>query len=268
MGTRDKILITGGKGTVGKFLSTRLPYDILNPGRDELDLFDPQQVSNYLDQHSVDIVIHCALTGRNNLFSLDPVYTTDSLSMFRNLWNNKHKFKKLINLGTAYEFDLTKDNWLVNEYEIINHLPNTSYGYAKNIISRIIKDTNNFYNLRLFGVFHEEEADTRFFKKLFLNKSIEISNDIYMDYIYLGDIIPVINSIVEGKISMQDINMVYPEKYKMSQLAKLFCQTHNLDCSKIKIAGSNGLNLVGNPRRLGAYNLPLIKFNGFKLYKI
>jgi GDP-L-fucose synthase len=262
-----KILITGGKGKVGSFLTSRLPYEILSPGRDELDLFDLKQVSDYLDQHNVDVVIHCALTGRNDLFSQEPHYTTDSLWMFRNLWNNKHKFKKLINLGTAYEFDLSKDNSSVKEDDILSHLPNTSYGYAKNIIARIIKNTDNFYNLRLFGVFHEAEDDSRFFKKLLLNNGIVINNDVFFDYIYLNDILPVILKILNHNLDFRDINMVYPTKYRMSELAYMFADIHDIDKSSISIQGSNNLNVTGDPTRLINFNLMGLQA-GIESYKL
>ena len=264
-----KILITGGKGTVGQFLSTRLPYEIYSPGKDELNLNNAGEVSQYLDQHKFDVVIHCALTGRENLFSSSPYYTTDSLWMFRNLWNNKDKFKKLINLATAYEFDLTRDNTEIHEYDVLKYLPNTSYGYAKNIITRIVRETPNFFNLRLFGVFHEEEADKRFFKKLLIDKKIEINNDVYFDYFYLGDIIPAINSIIKGQNYFRDMNMVYPKKYKMSELAKLFCVVHSINPDNVVVLGNNGLNLTGSSRLLDMHNFDLLGLEqGFKLYKI
>ena len=264
-----KILITGGKGIIGSFLSQELPYEILNPSKEELDLFNEQQVSNYLDQHKVDIIIHCALTGRNDLFSTAQLYTTDSLWMFRNLWNNKHKYKKLINLGTAYEYDLTKNNWMVTENSVLNHLPYTSYGYAKNLIARIIRETDNFFNLRLFGVIYENEADTRLFKKLLLNKSIDINNDVYFDYIYLKDIVPMILTIIKDEQLHRDINMVYHAKYKMSELATLFCQVHDIDPVGIKIIGCNGLNLTGDSLQLDYYKFDLLGLEeGFRSYKI
>jgi GDP-L-fucose synthase len=264
-----KILITGAKGNIGSFLSKNLPYEILTPSKEELDLFSAEQVSNYLDNNKIDIVIHCALTGRNDLFSTDRNYTTDSLWMFRNLWNNKHKFKKLINLGTAYEYDLKKNIWNITEQNILDHLPDTSYGYAKNLIARTIRETRNFFNLRLFGVYHENETDIRFFKKLLINQSIDIVNDIYFDYIYLADILPMIKTIIEDEQLHRDINMVYSKKYKMSELATIFCNIHNIDTAGVRIIGCNGLNLTGSSEQIDQYQFELIGLEeGFRSYKI
>ena len=252
------VLITGGNGTIGKFLKEKLSYNIFAPTKYELDLTLADAVSKYFDEHKIDIVIHCALTGRNELFSKDPTFTTDSLWMFRNLWNNRHKYNKLINLGTAYELDLEKNNENIIETEFLNHLPLTSYGYAKNIITRIIYETDKFYNLRLFGVFHEHEADNRFFKKLYLNNGIEINNDIYLDYIYLGDIISVIKEIIDNAVIHKDINMAYSHKFKLSELANIFCIINNIDPTNIIVTGSNGNNLTGNSSRLEALNLRML----------
>jgi UDP-glucose 4-epimerase len=264
-----KILITGGQGTVGSFLHQRLAtaYQVLAPGRDQLDLMDSEAVAEFLTVHQVDVVIHCALTGREQLFSTEPHWTTDSLWMFRNLWRNRDKFTKLINLGTAYELDLNQNNWMVTEDEMLQHLPQTSYGYAKNIISRIIRDTDDFYNLRLFGVFHEQEANHRFFKKLLRNGKITINNDVHFDYFYLGDLVPVIDKIIKDAPHLRDINMVYRDKYTMSQLAEMFCQIQGIDCKNVTVAATGQNNLTGSPSRLLDLNLNLTGLiAGFKLY--
>jgi len=107
-----KILVTGGNGFVGKFIVNHLSQNhiIFNPRSSELDLKNLNQVNQWFDQNHVDAVVHCALTGREELFSENPQYLSDGLLMFRNLWLNRHKFNRFINLGTAYEFDLSKYN--------------------------------------------------------------------------------------------------------------------------------------------------------------
>lgn len=264
------ILVTGGRGFVGSFISTYLSsqYNVLTPSRQELDLQNLENVENWFKEHKVDIVIHCALTGREVLSSTDPQYLSDGLLMFRNLWLQKHQYKKFINLGTAYEFDLTQDNTLVNEGDFINHLPKTSYGYSKNIIARIIKDTSNFYNVKLFGVFHETESDRRFFQRVKLQDEIVINNDHFLDYMYLPDILPMIEKIIEGQSQHFDVNMVYPYKYRLSELAFYLCDQLGLPRSKIKIANNNGNNLTGNSNVLDSYGFNLIGIEqGLRNYK-
>ena len=255
-----RVLVTGGQGYIGGFIANALSniYEVLTPSHQELDLQNTADVEKWFDNNQVDAVIHCALTGREVLFSVDPVYLSDGLLMFRNLWLQKHRFQSLINLGTAYEFDLNRNNSLVHEEEFINHLPTTSYGYAKNLTARVIRDTENFYNLRLFGIFHETESDQRFFKRVVNQDQIVINNDQFLDYMYLPDIMPMIKCILEGNAQHRDINMVYPYKYRLSELAYQLCDHLGLSRDKISIAGYNECDLTGNSSRLESYKFDMI----------
>lgn len=266
-----KVLVTGGRGFVGSRIAQHLRdcrYEVLTPSHTELDLTNLEQVNDWFDQNKVDSIVHCALSGREVLFSTEPKFLSDGLLMFRNLWLNKHRYEKFIHLGTAYELDLNKSNNNVTEDEFLKHLPSTSYGYAKNIAARIIKETENFYNLRLFGVFHEEESGARFFQRVKLQDEVVINNDIYLDYMYLPDIFPMIECILQSSAQHRDINMVYPHKYQLSHLAEVLCYHLNLPISKIKINNRIGNNLTGNGDRLASYEFNLIGLEqGLRNYK-
>jgi hypothetical protein len=77
--------------------------------------------------------------------------------------NNKNRFGKLINFASGAEFDrMSAIN--SNTNDLNNSYPTDYYGMSKNIISRIIQDCLNCYNFRVYGVFGEDEDDTRFIK--------------------------------------------------------------------------------------------------------
>lgn len=254
------MLITGASGFVGKFIVDNLKnkYEIFIPSSDDLDLTNLPQVEQWFRTNKVDVVVHCALSGREVLSSTDPQYLADGLLMFQNLWLQKEQYTRFVNFGTAYEFDLTRDNLNVLEHEFIHHLPKTSYGYAKNIIARIIKDTPKFYNLKLFGVFHETESANRFFQKVKNQDQTVIENDRYLDYIYLPDILPMLVRMIEGTSQHSDVNMVYPTKYLLSEMAFKLCDVLEMPRSKIKILANDGKNLTGNSAALSSYNFNLI----------
>jgi nucleoside-diphosphate-sugar epimerase len=265
-----KILITGSRGFVGSFIVSHLAdkHTLLTPTRQELDLTNLEQVEDWFNNNEVDVVVHCALSGREVLSSTDPQYLSDGLLMFRNLWLQKHKYERFVHLGTAYEFDLTKNNENVLEHEFVHHLPKTSYGYAKNVAARIIRDTPGFYNLKLFGVFHETESANRFFQRVVQQDEVIINNDIYLDYIYLPDILPMLERMVEGRSQHSDVNMVYPHKYRLSEMAEILCNHLGLPLTKIKIKNPTGNNLTGDSVVLSSYNFKLVGLEqGLRNYK-
>jgi hypothetical protein len=69
---------------------------------------------------------------------------------------------------------------------------------------------------------------------------------------------PMINTILIGNAHDRDINMVYPNKYLLSELAYFLCDHLSIDRNKIKISARNGNNLTGDSSRLSKYNFPLI----------
>jgi nucleoside-diphosphate-sugar epimerase len=265
-----KILITGARGFVGSFIAKHLAekHTLLTPTREDLDLTNLEQAEQWFNANEVDVVVHCALSGREVLSSTDPVYLSDGLLMFRNLWLQKHHYSRFINLGTAYEFDLTRSNDNVLEYGFVQHLPKTSYGYAKNVVARIIRETPSFFNLKLFGVFHETENSNRFFQRVKYQDEVVINNNIYLDFIYLPDILPMLDRMVEGRSQHSDVNMVYPHKYQLSDMAEILCNHLGLPTSKIKIINPTGNNLTGNSVALDSYNFNLIGLEqGLRNYK-
>jgi nucleoside-diphosphate-sugar epimerase len=266
-----KILVTGGNGFVGGYIVkhlSELGHTVYAPGSKLLNLTNLSDVERWFEANEVDVVVHCALSGRETLGSTDPIYLSDGLLMFRNLWLQRRHYMRFVNLGTAYEFDLHKNNSLVKEYDFVHHLPRTSYGYAKNLVARIIRDTPSFFNLKLFGVFHETESDRRFFQKVKNNPQVTISNDQYLDYMYLPDILPMLDMMVEGRSQHSDVNMVYPHKYRLSELAYYMCDQLGLPKNKIVIQGSNGNNLTGNSDALASYKFNLIGIEqGLRNYK-
>lgn len=270
---KKTILITGGNGFIGTFLRNYYTgtYTIFAPGHSVLDLTNGESVDKFFNRHNIDIVIHCALAGRDRINAVDHALTSQNLEMFNNLWRNKDKFGKLINCGTGNEFDTSTNIFNADENEFFNHLPRASYGYAKNVIARIIHSTENFYNLRLFGVFHHTENPRRFFKLIYNSTDsapFRIFQDQYFDFINLEDIIPMIDAIMNNETTERQINMVYTEKYLQSELARMFADVHKIPHSRIIVEHAADIHFTGNGNRLASYNFPFKGLEeGFRKYK-
>lgn len=267
---RKTILITGGRGFIGSYLRNHYHnhHIVYAPERSRLDFTNSASVDHFFDTHSVDIVIHTALVGRNNINGVDHEQARQNLEMFNNIWRNRHKFRQLINLGTGNEFDTTTNINLANEDTLFNRLPVASYAYAKNIIARIIRNTPNFVNLRLFGVFHHSENPVRFFKRLATsNNDFHIFQDQYFDFFNLEDLPAIIDTILVSTCSHNDLNIVYSEKYLLSEYAYQLANIKNIKNSRIIVDAISPNNFTGNGDKLKSLNLKFKGIqSGFELY--
>lgn len=270
---KKKILITGGNGFVGSYLRNYYTgaHTIFAPGHSVLDLTNGESVDKFFDRNDIDIVIHCALAGRDRINAVDHGLTSQNLEMFTNLWRNKNRFSKLINCGTGNEFDTSLNIDNADEDELYKHLPRASYGYAKNIIARIIDSTENFYNLRLFGVFHHTESPRRFFKLIFNatdDAPFRIFQNQYFDFINLEDIVPMMDAIMNDSTNDRNINMVYEQKFLQSELAYMFADVHNIPHSRIIVEHNSNIHFTGNGSKLAKHNFVFQGLEqGFRKYK-
>lgn len=257
-----RIFVTGSAGFVGSKLVDHFKsqgHSVLHPVRSELNLADYNQVGKFFDDNSIDTVVHCAVAGRTNMVGQDLAISGENSIMISNLHSNKEKFTNLVNVASGYEFDHINRN-IENEHEYVieNVLPQASYGMGKNIVSRIVRGTDNWVNLRLFGMFHEDESDVRFFKKLKSGSgAFTIDADRYFDFVYLEDTLPMFDRAIEGNLRHKCVNLVYPDKYKMSELVKYFCEIHNLD-REVIVKGQGDKHYTGAWNRWADYDYPRI----------
>lgn len=245
------ILITGGNGFIAKHITAYLAasHNIFAPNKNTLNCLDKVAVSKFFDTHNIDVVIHTALTGRENLFSSEHKYYDDALAMWNNIRNQRHKFKKLIHFGSAYD---TMD---------------TAYGLAKQTIAASCALTENFYNLRLFGSFHYSEKDTRFFKKLYNTTKFTISENKLFDYFNLEDVFPIIKFVINEVPTTQNFDLVYEHKRSLISQAMEFCVINEVK-TVIEVQ-RNCPDFIGNHAILKSFNIKLAGLEeGFKKYEI
>ena len=133
--------------------------------------------------------------------------------------------------------------------------------FSKNLISkRIAYNNKNIINLRIFGVFDEFENETRFIKanitRLLNDKDILIHKDKYMDYIYMEDLLVTIDYLINNKIDVKDINMVYKNKIKLTEIGKILCNklNKNFNCKYIY----EDFDYTGDGHNLESLNLNLL----------
>jgi nucleoside-diphosphate-sugar epimerase len=247
------ILITGGNGYIAKSLYNNLKekYNITLITRQDFDLTNSKAVSDWFSDKYFDVVIHTAVVGGSRLKSEDSSIIDQNLQMYYNLLLCKDKYNKFIHFGSGAEI----------------YLSNTPYGLSKLTISESIKDKDNFFNLRIFGVFDENELNTRFIKtciKNYINKQpIKIYEDRYMDFFYMQDLISLVEYYIINSedILLKDINLSYEKYYRLSEIAEF---VNDLDQHKVLIDIETKENSSNYVSSLHSPNYPNIKYIGLK----
>lgn len=215
-----KILITGANGYIGKSLYNNLKdlYEVIPLTRKEADLTNLEQVKNFFQNQYFDLVIHCAIQGGYRIEKDNPDVIDDNIKMYYNLLENKHHFNKFITFGSGAEKQ------------------NTFYGLGKKVIRESIQNKDNFYNIRIFAVFDENEAESRFVKtniKNYINKKdINVFQNKYMDFFYMKDLIVLVKHYINNIDLPKEIDCSYNHLTTLYDVAEII---NGLDNYKVNI---------------------------------
>jgi UDP-glucose 4-epimerase len=257
-----KILVTGAAGFLGSYVSNHLSgHQVHAATRLQLDLTNLDAVTATLKHNLYDIIINCAAAGREQLRSYEHAIYANNLESFYNLAINDQYYSKLINIGSGAEFDIDQDIDNVDESEIWNRRPQYSYGQSKNVIARFSADFPKTTTLRLFGCFDPSESENRLLKRFTAAVGNQLpfvlTQDRYFDMVSARDFVRVIEAVIDGTIQDQDLNIVYDQKYRLSDILMLYSKLQGLDTTFLHVSSVNILNYTGDGSRLSKYNLTL-----------
>ena len=237
------ILVTGSDGYIGSSIKKYFnkSYNITYVNRKILDLRDPIATNKFFINKMFNVVIHTAASGGNRLVPDNCDTLDNNLLMYYNLLNNRQHFNKFIYFGSGAEF----------------FKPPTMYSLSKQVIYNSILEKNNFYNIRLYGVFNEDELDRRFIKTCIINnktnRNINIFKDKRMDFIYMEDLLKLIDYYINNNDMPKSIDCTYKKTYKLTEIAEFI---NSLD-NKVDVTITNS----GLDEYCGKYDMFLEKIN-------
>jgi len=271
---KTKILITGGNGNIASMIKNNLSefYDITNLGRKDLNILSQKDIEEYLNINNFDILVHTAILGGRRTKDENGDVTHNNLIMIENLLKFSDKFKMIINFDSAAIYDRSTD--ILNRKELdLYTIPIDYYGFSKYVIYQRSLMYNNFYNFRIFNIFHHNEEKDRFIKSCFISKKnnseITIFENKYFDFVYELDFINIIKFYFDNLLSkdklIKTINICYNEKYKLSDIAKMIIENEE----KIKILKKTSENnYSGISENLNKLNISLLGLKeSLKLYE-
>jgi dTDP-4-dehydrorhamnose reductase len=253
-----KIAVLGSRGFLGQYIARWFSkdYQVIEVTRDWIDLTDFYQVRTWLKSAQINVIINCATAG---VGCAKTEWVTEHLqnnvSVLLNFLHNHHHFDRFINIGSGAEYDRRYNISYACEQEIFDRIPADSYGYSKNIISRMCYTSNKFYTLRVFGCFDASEAPHRLFRRIYSGLVCNIV-DRDFDFISASDLCVVIRHYISQDVAHRDINCVYYEKISLWNIAHKFIKQHKLP-TILKLDSSDVCNYTGDGKKLQEMTLPL-----------
>ena len=148
--------------------------------------------------------------------------------MFHNFAKYSHLYKRMFWTGSGAEYDRSEDISCVKEDDILDHpIPRDQYGFEKYCIGRFIDQSENIYNLRLFGIFGPYEfAERRFISSMILDAihctNFCIRQNSRFDYLWIGDFLHIMNLFIrKDNLSFHTYNVASGKSFELLELAKI-----------------------------------------------
>ena len=212
-------------------------------------------VERFFSRHKLDVVIHSAVRpGHRN--AMDPSKQLFvNTRMFFNLVRQADHFGKMIFLGSGAVYDVRQPLVKVGEEFFDTHVPADEHGFSKYVIAKYAEMSDNFVKLRLFGVFgkHEDYA-IRFISnaicKSLYDLPITIRQNRRFDYLYIDDLIPVIDHFIHCKGSHTAYNVTPDAAVELLTIAEMVRARSGKDIPIVVGQPDEGLEYSGSNDRL------------------
>ncbi len=244
------IFITGSNGFIGSHLKEYLNkiysnYILFTPSSKELNLLDEVAVENYILLNKIDIIIHLANKGGDRT-TIDMKNVTEyNLRIFFNIAKHEKNVKKIISFGSGAEYSKHKAIIEAKEEDYLKSQPLDEYGFYKSITSKYIEKSQRIVQLRIFGAYGEYENYrfkfiTNAIVKNLLKLPIVINKNVYFDYIYIDDLVKMIDWVIHNEIKEKIYNVTTGTKIDLISLANLVNETSDFKSEIIVL--NDGLN--------------------------
>lgn len=222
------ILLTGSGGFIGTHLKNELKnkYNLFTPRSYELNLLNKQAVKKYIEENSIEFIIHSASCG----VRITPDATIDDVAkpnfnMFKNLADCVNEKCPMITFGSGAEYDKSRPLVMVKEEDFGKLIPKDPYGYSKYLISKEIEKRENILNLRIFGIYGFGEDSSRVTSCIvnakLKNEPVILNQNVRFHFIWIEDFCKIVEYFMEHPTKEKFLNIAPTESIEIVDLAKL-----------------------------------------------
>lgn len=253
-----KLLLTGGSGFIGKniresFLTEK--YEIIAPGSSELNVSDCDSVDSFFKNKNIDIVIHSAgKPGHRNAKDPTELFKTNT-QMFFNLERQRDKYEKMIVIGSGAIYDMRYYQPKMAEEYFGTHIPVDDHGLTKYVCGKVIEQSDNIIDLRVFGIFGKyEDYSIRFISnmicKALFDLPLTMNQNRKFDYLYVDDLMPVLDYFINNTSKYSSYNVTPDKSIELSTIAELIKTISEKKLTVIPAQEEMGLEYSGGNSRL------------------
>jgi len=244
------IFITGASGFVGTHIQEYLEknhnnYNLFAPSSKKLDLADEKKLDEYILSNKIDVIIHLANRGGGRDVSNMKNITEYNLRIFFNIAKHEKNVKKIISFGSGAEYGKHKPIEDAKEEDYLKEQPHDEYGFYKSITSKYIEKSDKIVQLRIFGAYGEYE-NYRFkfisnaIVKNLLKLPIVINKNVYFDYIYIDDLLKMIDWFIHNDSKEKIYNVTTGKKVDLISLVDLINETSDFKSEVVVL--NDGIN--------------------------
>ena len=256
---RNKILVTGGTGLIGKYLQKEMPNAIY-VGSSDYDLTKNEEVTKMFKKIQPKIVIHlAALVGGVHHNIEEPVkYFEENVLMNTFVLKESYRFnvKRFTGMLSSCIYPDKILDYPIKEKQLIEGAPHQdlfSYSYAKRCLAIQVDMYNKKYNTKynylipcnLYGEFDKFDAIRGHFVGALINKIIIAKNskknfiELFGDgkplrqFMHARDLAKVIYNMIEEEKYL-NMNIASDENYTIDTIAKIALKVCDAEHLEIK----------------------------------
>jgi len=232
---KNKILLTGGSGTLGKaIINCGLFKNLYAPTSKQVNILHYKQLKKFILKNKINLIIHCAALARmkeceKNVSKAIEINVRGTLNIIKSIQKKKIK---LIYISSDGVYPSLRGNY--SETDPIK--PYNTYGWTKVAAEFLVKTLDKFLIIRT-RFFNKDKIFFKYSANNIYSSSIEVNKLVIIIYKLIKKNISGIINVGQKKISDYDNYKQYNIKLKACSKNKIFKEIN------FKIGTNSSLNL-------------------------